>query len=63
MVLKRADFGKCEKSSQTLLNVAYLLENEFLTAFGLVRKDSVRIHNGPKSTDFDRKGLGYSPWF
>ena len=54
MVLKRADFGKCEKSSKTLGNVAYLLENSFLTVFGLVRNDSGIIRKGPKSTDFEQ---------
>ena len=55
MVLKRADLGKLEKSSQTLWNVAYLVENEFLTVFALVRKDSGRNRKGPKSTDFEQK--------
>ena len=32
-----------------------MLENGFRTVFGLVRKDSVRIRNGPKSTDFEQK--------
>ena len=50
-----ADFGKCQKSSQTLWNVAYMLENRFLTVLGVVRKDSVRIRKGPKSTDFEQK--------
>ena len=32
-----------------------MLENGFLTVFGLVLKDSGRIRNGPKSTDFEQK--------
>ena len=63
MVLKRADLGKCEKLSQTLWNVAYLVENEFLTVFGLVRKDSVRIRKGPKSTDFEQKAWAIAHGF
>ena len=55
MVLKRADFGKCEKSFQNLWNVAYMLKNGFLTVFELVRKDSASIGKGPKSTDFEQK--------
>ena len=57
MVLKRADFGKCEKSSQILLNVAYMLENGFLTFFGLVLKHFGRIGKCPKWTEFEQ-----NPW-
>ena len=32
-----------------------MLENGFLTVFELVRKDSVSIGKGPKSTDFEQK--------
>ena len=40
-----------------------MLANGFLKVFGLVRKDSVTIRKCPQWTDFERKGLGYSPWF
>ena len=39
MVLNRTDFGKCWKSSQTLSNVAYMLQNPILTVFELVPTD------------------------
>ena len=63
MVLKRADFGKCEKSSQTSWNVAYMLENGFLRLFELVRKDAVRIRKGAKSTDFEQKAWAIAHGF
>ena len=34
-----------------------MLAKGFLTVFEIVRKDSVRIRKGPKSTDFEQK-----PW-
>ena len=63
MVLKRADFGKSDKSSQTFWNVAYMLANGFLTVFELVRKDSVRIRKGAKSTDFEQKAWAIAHGF
>ena len=63
MVLNIADFDKCQKSSQTLWNVAYMRENGFLTVLGVVRKDSVRICKGPKSTDFEQKAWAIAHGF
>ena len=40
MVLSRTDFGKYLKSSLTLSNVGYMLENGMLTVLELVGKDS-----------------------
>ena len=39
MVLNKTDFDKCQKSSQTLSNVTYMLGNGFLTVLELVGKD------------------------
>ena len=61
MVLKRADFGKFKKSSQTPWNVSYVLENGFLTVLELIRKDFERIPKGLKSTDFLTKKSGLQP--
>ena len=47
MVLNKTDFDKCQKSSQTLSNVTYMLRNGFLTALELVRTDIGRIAKGP----------------
>ena len=63
MVLNMADFDKCQKSSQTLWNVAFMRENGFLTVLGVVRKDSVRIRKGPKSTDFEEKAWAIAHGF
>ena len=63
MVLKEADFGKCEKSSQTPWNVSYVLANGFLTVLGLIRKDFVGISKGLKSTDFDEKNWAIAHGF
>ena len=63
MVLNMADFDKCQKSSQTLRNVAYMRENGFLTVLGVVRKDSVRIRKCPKSTDFEQKAWAIAHGF
>ena len=57
MVLNMADLGKCRKSLQTLSNASYILENTFLTAFGIVDKDFGWIRKGPKVADFEQK-----PW-
>ena len=62
MVLKRVDFGKCGKSPETRLNVAYMLANGFLTVLGLVLEDSVRIPKGPKSADFEQKPWAFEEW-
>ena len=53
MVLKRLDFGKFKKSSQTPWNVSYVLANGFLTVLERIRKDFEGIYKGLKSTDFD----------
>ena len=63
MVLKRADFGKCVKSSQTPWNVSYILANGFLTVSGLVGKDFERIPKGLKSTYFDQKASAIAHGF
>ena len=57
MVLIMADFDYFWKSLKTSSNAAYMLAKGFLTVFETVRKDSVRIRKGPKSTDFEQK-----PW-
>ena len=38
-------------------------ENGFLTVLGVVRKDSVRIRKGPKSTDFKQKAWAIAHGF
>ena len=38
MVLNRTDFGKCQKSSKTLSNVANKLSNGIVTVLELVRE-------------------------
>ena len=63
MVLIMADFDNFWKSLQTLSNVAYMLENGFRTVFWLIRKDSVRIRKGPKSTDFEQKAWAIAHGF
>ena len=63
MVLKRADFGKCEKSLETSQNVSCVLANEFLTVLELIRKDFERIPKGLKSTDFDQKAWAIAHGF
>ena len=63
MVLKRADFGKIKKSSQTPWNVSYMLADGFLTVPGLVRKDFVGIPKGLKLTDFDQKAWAIAHGF
>ena len=50
-----ADFGKCWKSSQSPENVAQMLANGFLSAYGAFREDLEKINKGPKSTDFEQK--------
>ena len=40
-----------------------MLENRFLTVFGLVRKDSVRIRKGPNWTDFEQKAWAIAHGF
>ena len=40
-----------------------MLENAFLTVFGLVREDSGRIRKGPKSTDFEQKAWAIAHCF
>ena len=57
MVLKRADFTKCDKSCETSWNVSYVLENGFLNVLELIHQDFERIPKSLKSTDFDQK-----PW-
>ena len=52
---KMADFGGCQKSSQTPRNVTYMLRNGFLIVLGLVRSDLGGILKGPKSADFMQK--------
>ena len=63
MVLKRADFSKCDKSSETSWNVSYVLENGFLTVLELIRNDFERIPKGLKSTDFDQKAWAIAHGF
>ena len=63
MVLNMADFDKFWKSLQTLWHVGYMVEIGFLTVFGLVRKDSVRIRKGSKSTDFEQKAWAIAHGF
>ena len=63
MVLKRADFGKCEKSSQTPWIVSYVLQNGFLTVLEPIRKDFKGISKGLKSTDFDQKAWAIAHGF
>ena len=57
MVLNMADLGKGRKSLQTLWNASYIIENTFLTAFGIVAMDFGWIRKGPKVADFEQK-----PW-
>ena len=38
-------------------------ENRFLTVLEVVRKDSVRIRKGPKSTDFEQKAWAIAHGF
>ena len=38
-------------------------ENRFLTVLEVVRKDSMRIRKGPKSTDFEQKALAIAHGF
>ena len=40
-----------------------MLENGFLTVFGLVRKDSERIRKSPKSTDFEQNAWAIAHGF
>ena len=40
-----------------------MLENGFLMFFGLVRKASVTISKGPKSTDFEQKAWAIAHGF
>ena len=40
-----------------------MLANGFVTVFGLVCKDSVRIRKGPKSTDFGQKAWAIAHGF
>ena len=63
MVLKRADFGKFKKSSQTPWNVSYVLENGFISVLELIRKDFKGISKGLKSTDFDQKAWAIAHGF
>ena len=63
MVLKRADFGKCEKSFETSSNVSCVLANGFLTVVEIIRKDFERIPKGLKSTDFDQKAWAIAHGF
>ena len=63
MVLKRADFGEFKKSSQTPLNVSYVLANGFLTVVELIRKDFERSPKGLKSTDFDQNAWAIAHGF
>ena len=63
MVLKRVDFGKCEKSFETSWNVCYVLENGFVTVLELIRNDFERIPKGLKSTDFDQKAWAIANGF
>ena len=68
MVLKRLDFGKFKKSSQTPWNVSYVLANGFLTVLERIRKDFEgkdfeRISKGLKSTDFDQKAWAIAHGF
>ena len=63
MVLKRADFGKCDKSFETSWNVSCVLTNGFLTVLELIRKDFERIPKGLKSTDFDQKAWAIAHGF
>ena len=55
MVLKRADFSKCDKSCENSWKVSYVLENGFLNVLELIHKDFERIPKSLKSTDFDQK--------
>ena len=57
MVLNMADFGKFWKSLQTPSNASYILENTFVTGFGVVAMDFGWIRKGPKVADFEQK-----PW-
>ena len=63
MVLNLADFGKCQKSSEITLNVAYMLGNGFHTVLRLVRSDLGRILDGPKSADFEKKAWAIAHGF
>ena len=63
MVLKRVDFGKCNKSSQTSWNVSYVLANGFVSVLELIREDFERISQGLKSTDFDQKAWAIAHGF
>ena len=57
MVLNLADLGKCRKSLQTPSNASYILENTFVTGFGVVAMDFGWIREGRKVADFEQK-----PW-
>ena len=50
MVVNMADFCKCRESVQT---PSYMIANEFLSAYGIVRVDFRWICKGPKLADFD----------
>ena len=63
MVLKRVDFRKFKKSSQTSWNVSCVLANGFLTVLELIRKDFEGISKGLKSTDFDQKAWAIAHGF
>ena len=63
MVLKRVDFGKCEKSFQSSWNVTCVLANGFVTVLKLIREDFEGISQGLKSTDFDQKAWAIAHGF
>ena len=55
--LNLSDLGMCWESLQTPWNASYILENTFLTAFGIIAMDFGWIRKGPKVADFELK-----PW-
>ena len=63
MDLKRADFSKCHKSSETSWNVSYVLANGFVSVLELIREDFEGISMGLKSTDFDQKAWAIAHGF
>ena len=63
MVLKRADFSKRDKSSETSWNVSYVLANGFLTVLEHIPKHFERIPKGLKSTNFEKKAWAIAHGF
>ena len=52
-----------ELTPNSLKNLALMLENGFLTAYGIGSEDLGRIFNEPKLTDFDQKAWAIAHGF